>query len=80
MKKIALAFVALALLAVIRPAFAILGDINGDGHVDMLDVATVASCFGATPSSPKWNPACDLTGDGVIDMADIAIVAAAFGA
>lgn len=79
MKKIVLVFVALALLALIRPVFAILGDVDGDGIVDMTDVGLIARCYLATPSSPRWNPACDLSGDGIIDMADIGIVAANFG-
>jgi len=79
LKKIVFVFVALALLAAIRPSFAVVGDVNGDGKVDMKDLAMVARCFGAKPSDPRWNPACDLTGDGKIDMIDLATVAAHFG-
>ena len=76
---IVLAFAVLAVAVAICPARAILGDINGDGKVDMKDVGIVAKAFGATPSNPRWDPAADLDGDGRIDMKDIAIVAANFG-
>jgi hypothetical protein len=69
----------LALLALVAPVFAILGDINGDGKVDITDVAIVARHFGTTPSSPNWDPACDLDGSGKVDISDVAIVAMNFG-
>jgi hypothetical protein len=78
-KKIVFVFVALAFLMAIRPVFASVGDVNGDGKVDIKDVLMVSKCFGATPSDPRWNPACDLNGDGKIDIRDILIVATHFG-
>ena len=57
----------------------LLGDVNGDGRVDMKDIAMVARSFGSTPASPNWNPAADLNGDGTVNMKDIAIVARNFG-
>lgn len=76
---VVLAFAVLAVAVAICPVRAILGDVNGDGKVDMKDVGIVAKAFGATPSNPRWDPASDLDGDGKIDMKDIAIVAANFG-
>ena len=46
-------------------------DLSGDGIVDVMDLATIARAYGATPSSPNWNPAADLNGDGVVDAADV---------
>jgi parallel beta-helix repeat protein len=57
----------------------LVGDVNGDGRVDMKDIAIVARSFGSTPGSPNWNPAADLNGDGKVNMKDIAIVARSFG-
>jgi hypothetical protein len=57
----------------------LLGDVNGDGRVDMKDIAMVARAFGSTSSSPNWNPAADINGDGTVSMKDIAIVARNFG-
>jgi hypothetical protein len=56
-----------------------MGDINGDGIVDYLDIGAVAMAFGATPGNPRWNPNCDLNRDGVIDMLDMHAVAIRFG-
>jgi hypothetical protein len=63
----------------------ILGDTNGDGVVDMKDVAPAARGFGTVPGSPRWNPNADVSGptqgvpDGKIDMRDIAFIARRFG-
>jgi len=61
------------------------GDINGDGKVDIKDVAIVAAAFGTDPSHPRWNPDADITGpvylvpDGKVDIRDISLVARNFG-
>jgi len=57
----------------------ILGDINGDGEIDMKDIATAASAFGSFPTHPRWNPICDLNGDDKIDLKDIGFIAKNFG-
>lgn len=57
----------------------IVGDVNGDGKVDMRDIAVVARCFGSTPSSSNWNPNADINNDGTVNMRDIALVARNFG-
>jgi len=61
------------------------GDINGDGVVNLKDEALVARALGATPTSSNWNPACDITGpvylvpDGTVSMLDLALVERNFG-
>ena len=57
----------------------IYGDINGDGKVDIRDVATVASAFGSYPGHSRWNPEADLNLDGEVNIRDVAIVASNFG-
>ena len=57
----------------------IIGDVNGDGRVDLKDLALVARAFGSNPTSPNWNPAADINGDGVVNMKDIGLVARHFG-
>ena len=55
------------------------GDVNGDGRVDIRDIALVARAFGSTPTSPNWNPAADISGDGIVNMQDITLVARHLG-
>jgi uncharacterized protein (DUF2141 family) len=63
----------------------IVGDLNGDGKVDMLDIGIAALAFGTRPGDPRWNPNADVTGkvylvpDGKVDMLDIAVIAKNFG-
>ncbi len=63
----------------------LVGDINGDGRVDMRDIAIAAAAFGSSPGTPRWNPNADITGrtylvpDGVVDMRDVALIAKNFG-
>jgi len=52
------------------------GDINGDGCIDILDLAAVAMDFGKTSG---FNPNVDLNSDGEIDIFDLVIVARDFG-
>jgi hypothetical protein len=61
------------------------GDVNGDGKVDMRDIAIAAKAFGSYPGHERWNPDADITGqkyltpDDMIDMRDIANIARHFG-
>jgi hypothetical protein len=65
----------------------ILGDINGDGKVDIRDIGSVAKAFGSfgsdlypgSPPRPNWNPNCDMNGDNKIDIRDIAAAVRNFG-
>jgi hypothetical protein len=54
-------------------------DINGDGRVDMVDIAMVSHAFGTQEGDARWIPAADINGDGTINMIDIATVARDFG-
>jgi len=58
----------------------LVGDINGDGVVNILDAILLANAFGSTPGSPTWNPAADLNGDGVVNILDAILLANNFGA
>lgn len=57
----------------------VLGDVNGDLTVNILDLALVAYSFNSTPGTANWNPAANLEGSGKIDIGDLAIVASNFG-
>jgi len=52
------------------------GDVNGDGHIDILDLSAVGSQFGSTTPSPAT---ADVNGDGRVDIVDIVLVAKNFG-
>ena len=44
------------------------GDVNGDGVVDLSDLAIALSNYGATNATPAMG---DLNGDGVVDLSDL---------
>jgi len=55
------------------------GDVDGDGKVDMVDMWEVAQAFGSYPGHPRWNPGADINGDNIIDMVDLWLIAHNFG-
>jgi hypothetical protein len=57
----------------------LMGDIDGDGKVDMKDVGWVVDAFGSYPGHPRWNPDADLNQGGFVDMKDIGLTVINFG-
>jgi PKD repeat protein len=57
----------------------ILGDINGDGTVNILDSIAASLVFGSTLSDPQWNSLCDLNNDGRVNILDVIIISNNFG-
>jgi len=57
----------------------ILGDVNGDYTVNILDLVKAANSFGATPSSGAWNPQADIYLDGFINIFDLIKIVFNFG-
>ncbi len=57
----------------------ILGDLNGDCKVDILDVAITAVAFDTREGDVRWNPDADINGDGRVDIVDVAMAAANLG-
>ena len=57
----------------------LVGDINGDGKVDMKDIGYTARRFMCIPGDPLWDPVADLNNDDKINMTDIGTVARHFG-
>jgi hypothetical protein len=51
----------------------IVGDVNGDGRVDILDAFALARCVKASPSACS---SFDMNSDGVIDQRDVDLLAA----
>jgi len=56
-----------------------LGDINGDGIINIIDIVIAALAFGSQPGDPNWNPDADLYVDGVINIIDLVVIAIRFG-
>jgi hypothetical protein len=48
----------------------IVGDVNGDGKVDLKDVFSVALAYGSYPGHPKYSPNLDINDDDTIDLKD----------
>jgi hypothetical protein len=57
----------------------LVGDVNGDGKVDMKDVGYVARRFMCVLGDPLWDPMADMNDDEKINMVDIGTVARHFG-
>lgn len=55
----------------------LLGDANGDGSVDLLDLDILGSNFGLTPATLAQG---DFNGDGTVDLLDLDILGSNFGA
>lgn len=66
-------------LAVSTTNLGVLGDINGDGSVNILDLTAAGLSFGSKPGDQRWNPDADLGKDNVVDILDVYIVAKYFG-
>lgn len=58
---------------------ALIGDINGDGKVDIQDLVLVIRHYGSYPEHPDWNPDADVNGDGLVDIQDLVLVIKHYG-
>jgi hypothetical protein len=56
-----------------------MGDVNGDGQIDIRDISATAQAFGSYPGHPRWNPDVDFNRDNKVDIKDISLVAKKFG-
>ena len=57
-------------------ATGLVGDINGDGTVDLQDLQTLAQSYGTTAKQSGYNPAADLDHNGLIGQSDAKILEA----
>jgi hypothetical protein len=56
----------------------IVGDVNGDGTVDIFDAITLSNAFSSVPSSPTWNGNADINSDNSVDIFDAILLSANF--
>jgi hypothetical protein len=57
----------------------ILGDVNGDGTVNVLDLIAASNAFSSYPGYPNYNFYADINRDGRINVLDMIIVATHLG-
>ncbi len=62
-----------------KPWTRILGDINGDGVVDLKDLVLMAFAYGSTPGCTNWDANADLDGNGRVDLTDLVTLAMHYG-
>lgn len=48
----------------------LVGDVNGDGKVDINDLIAWDAAYGSKAGDPNWNPQADINGDGIVDQLD----------
>jgi hypothetical protein len=48
----------------------LIGDVNGDGIVDINDLVAWDAAYGSRPGDLNWNVQADINGDGVVDQQD----------
>jgi hypothetical protein len=56
------------------------GDINEDRVVDVIDLTIVSLAYGCFEGEPGYNPQADIYTDGIVDMRDLSLVAMNLGA
>lgn len=60
-------------------------DLDGNGIINMRDIAIAAKAFNTVPGDLLWNPIADITGptplvpDGIVNMRDVSLIAKHFG-
>jgi hypothetical protein len=57
----------------------IIGDINGDGKVNLVDLTLMAASYGSYLGSPRWNEACDIDNNGRVNLVDLVTLAVYYG-
>ena len=57
----------------------ILGDLNGDGHVDSLDLLILAQAWGSVSGNANYDWLCDINSDGSVNVIDLLLLADNWG-
>jgi hypothetical protein len=54
-------------------------DVNFDGRINIIDVASAAKAYKSKPGDARWNIEADVNRDGEVNIVDIAAIAIYFG-
>jgi len=57
----------------------LLGDVNSDGKVGIVDLTGLSKAYGNTLDSTNWNPECDFNKDNVINILDLYLLSKNYG-
>ncbi|MBU0616771.1 MAG: hypothetical protein KKI02_03560, partial [Planctomycetes bacterium] len=57
----------------------LVGDLDGDGDVDLSDLAALLAVYGTCDGDATYDPAADFDASGCIDLADLATLLAHYG-
>lgn len=60
-------------------AVRIAGDVDGDDHVDVVDLLYLVDAFGSNDGDENFDAACDFNGDGAVDVVDLLVLVDYFG-
>jgi len=55
------------------------GDLDGDGDVDLGDLAELLAAYGSCDGDPDYNPDADLDDSGCVDLSDLALLLSNYG-
>jgi hypothetical protein len=55
------------------------GDVDGDGDVDLSDLADLLGAYGTCEGDPLYSPAADFDDSGCVDLADLTALLAKYG-
>ncbi len=56
-----------------------LGDVNVDGIVELMDFFLMSQAFGSYPGHSRWDVRCDLYQDEIVELMDFYVISAHFG-
>jgi subtilisin family serine protease len=56
-----------------------LGDINGDGIIDVYDLTIVGTAYGSFEGDPRYDQEADLNRDGHVDIRDVVVIGRNYG-
>jgi hypothetical protein len=63
----------------VTTTMAVAGDVNGDGHVDVVDLLYLVDAFGSVEGEANYDPACDFNSDGGVDVVDLLVMVENWG-